>query len=78
MAKIEINKLIQLNEVTWIKLGNLATQLLPFEKAVNCYEMALRCSPFSTEALNGLATCYRNHELYGQAADIYQRYFVFF
>ena len=73
MSKTELTKLIQLNESTWIKLGNLASELLPFEKTVNCYEMALRNSPFSTDALNGLATCYRNHELYGQAADIYQR-----
>lgn len=74
MEKLDINKLAQLNEATWIKLGNLAAELLPFEKAINCYEMALRSTPFSVEALNGLATCYRNHEMYGQAVEVYQRY----
>ncbi len=66
---------MQLNEATWIKFGALASELLPFEKAIHCYEMALRSSPLSTDALNGLATCYRNHELYGQAAEVYQRYY---
>ena len=62
-----------MNETIWIKLGKLSSDLLPFEKAVNCYERALRFAPYSIEALNGLATTYRNQELYGQAAEVYQR-----
>ena len=67
-------KLAAANEATWIKLGSLCNDLLSFEKTVNCYEMALRINPFSTDAMNGLATTYRNHELYSQAADVYQRF----
>ena len=70
-----LQHLSTLNESTWIHIGKLSESLLllPIEKSLTAFESALRIHPFSKEALMGLAGCYRNHELYPQAIEMYQR-----
>ena len=73
MTKPLLQQLGALNESNWIRLGTLSESLLPLEKAIACYESALRIHPYSCEALSALAACYRSHELYPQASEVYQR-----
>ena len=61
------------NEQTWIRIGKLSESLIGNEKAISCYEQALRVSPYSENALASIGNCYTAQELYPQASEYFQR-----
>ncbi|CAO3702566.1 unnamed protein product [Rhizopus stolonifer] len=66
-------KLAQVNEQTWSTMGNLAEMMTDYEKAMNCYESALRHNPYSVAALSQIASLYRGREQFGRAVEYFKR-----
>ncbi|KAG0940526.1 hypothetical protein G6F60_005506 [Rhizopus arrhizus] len=66
-------KLAQVNEQTWLTMGNLAEMMTDYEKAMNCYESALRHNPYSVVALSQIASLYRGREQFGRAVEYFKR-----
>ncbi|KAI8885159.1 TPR-like protein [Backusella circina FSU 941] len=66
-------KLAQVNEQTWLTMGNLAEMMTDYEKAMNCYESALRHNPYSVVALSQIASLCRGREQFGRAVEYFKR-----
>ncbi|KAI8091265.1 uncharacterized protein B0P05DRAFT_568665 [Gilbertella persicaria] len=66
-------KLAQVNEQTWMTMGNLAEMMTDYDKAMNCYESALRHNPYSIAALSQIASLCRGREQFGRAVDYFKR-----
>lgn len=68
-----IQKLASENEKTWLTMGSLAEMMADYDKAMNCYESALRNSPYSIQALTAIASLYRGKEQFGRAIEYFKR-----
>ncbi|KAL0094606.1 hypothetical protein J3Q64DRAFT_1629680 [Phycomyces blakesleeanus] len=66
-------KLALVNEQTWLTMGNLAEMMTDYDKAINCYESALRHNPYSVAALSQIASLCRGREQFGRAVDFFKR-----
>ncbi|EPB84415.1 glucose repression mediator protein [Mucor circinelloides 1006PhL] len=66
-------KLAQVNEQTWLTMGNLAEMMTDYDKAMSCYESALRHNPYSVVALSQIASLCRGREQFGRAVDYFKR-----
>ncbi|CEI88757.1 Putative Transcriptional corepressor [Rhizopus microsporus] len=66
-------KLAQVNEQTWLTMGNLAEMMTDYDKAMNCYESALRHNPYSVVALSQIASLCRGREQFGRAVEYFKR-----
>ncbi|KAI8994683.1 hypothetical protein BDB01DRAFT_773688 [Pilobolus umbonatus] len=66
-------KLAAVNEQTWLTVGNLAELMSDYDKALSCYESALRHNPYSITALKQVASIYKNREQFLKAIDCYKR-----
>ncbi|KAI8052687.1 hypothetical protein BDF21DRAFT_173334 [Thamnidium elegans] len=66
-------KLAQVNEQTWLTMGNLAEMMTDYDKAMSCYESALRHNPYSVVALSQIASLCRGREQFGRAVDFFKR-----
>nr|CDP27253.1 Putative protein of unknown function with TPR domain [Podospora anserina S mat+] len=68
-ASRQTSTLLQMNEVVWIQLGNLAERMGNLEEAMTCYERALTANPNSINALNALSVVLRTQENFPKAAE---------
>lgn len=50
----------------FIYIGNLAEMMTDYDKAMNCYESALRHNPYSVVALSQIASLCRGREQFGR------------
>ncbi|KAI9300863.1 hypothetical protein BJ944DRAFT_170107 [Cunninghamella echinulata] len=66
-------KLATINEQTWLTMGNLAEMMTDYEKAMNCYESALRHNPYSIIALTQIASLCRGREQFARAVEYFKR-----
>ncbi|ORZ11911.1 hypothetical protein BCR42DRAFT_332193 [Absidia repens] len=66
-------KLAAINEQTWLSMGNLAELMTDYEKAMNCYESALRHNPYSIVALTQIASLCRGREQFARAVEYFKR-----
>ncbi|KAI8376261.1 uncharacterized protein BYT42DRAFT_498646 [Radiomyces spectabilis] len=66
-------KLAAVNEQTWLTMGNLAEMMTDYDKAMNCYESALRHNPYSIPALSQIASLCRGREQFGRAVEYFKR-----
>ena len=55
------------------RLGNLAEMMTDYDKAMTCYESALRHNPYSVVALTQIASLCRGREQFGRAVDYFKR-----
>lgn len=53
--------------------GNLAEMMTDYDKAMSCYESALRHNPYSVVALSQIASLCRGREQFGRAVDYFKR-----
>lgn len=53
--------------------GNLAEMMTDYDKAMSCYESALRHNPYSIVALSQIASLCRGREQFGRAVDYFKR-----
>ncbi|KAG1095721.1 hypothetical protein G6F42_018501 [Rhizopus arrhizus] len=63
-------KLAQVNEQTWLTMAEMMTD---YDKAMSCYESALRHNPYSVVALSQIASLCRGREQFGRAVDYFKR-----
>ncbi|ORX50118.1 TPR-like protein [Hesseltinella vesiculosa] len=68
-----VQKLANINERTWLTMGNLAEMMTDYEKSMNCYEAALRHNPYSIEALTQIASLCRGREQFARAVEYFKR-----
>jgi general transcriptional corepressor CYC8 len=66
-------KLLSLNEQSWLQIGHLAETLGQTDRALLCFHHALKHHPHSVVALTRVASIYRAREQFPQAVDILQR-----
>ncbi|ORZ25741.1 hypothetical protein BCR42DRAFT_457952 [Absidia repens] len=66
-------KLAAINEQTWLTMGNLAEMMTDYEKAMSCYESALRHNPYSIVALTQIASLCRGREQFARAVEYFKR-----
>ncbi|ORY03196.1 TPR-like protein [Basidiobolus meristosporus CBS 931.73] len=66
-------KLMSLNEQTWLQLGGLAELMQEFDRAMNAYEATLRHNPYSVPALTQIASLCRGREQFPKAVEYFQR-----
>ncbi|KAI9482758.1 MAG: hypothetical protein EXX96DRAFT_555507 [Benjaminiella poitrasii] len=66
-------KLASVNEQTWLTFGSLAELMADDDKAISCYESALRHNPYSIPALTQIASLYRAREQFERATDYFKR-----
>lgn len=53
--------------------GNLAEMMTDYDKAMSCYESALRHNPYSVLALSQIASLCRGREQFARAVDYFKR-----
>ncbi|RUP15234.1 hypothetical protein BC936DRAFT_139618 [Jimgerdemannia flammicorona] len=53
--------------------GNLAELMMDFDRAMSCYESALRHNPYSIPALTQIASLFRIREQFARAVDYFKR-----
>ncbi|KAG0171746.1 glucose repression mediator protein [Apophysomyces sp. BC1034] len=68
-----VQKLAALNEQTWLTMGNLAELVADYDKAMTCYESALRHNPYSVITLTQIASLCRGREQFGRAVENFKR-----
>ncbi|KAF7728616.1 glucose repression mediator protein [Apophysomyces ossiformis] len=66
-------KLAAINEQTWLTMGNLAEMMTDYDKAMTCYESALRHNPYSIVALSQIASLCRGREQFARAVEYFKR-----
>ncbi|KAK9764656.1 glucose repression mediator protein [Basidiobolus ranarum] len=66
-------KLVSMNEQTWLQLGALAELMQEFDRAMNAYEATLRHNPYSIPALTQIASLCRGREQFPKAVEYFQR-----
>ncbi|ORX89446.1 TPR-like protein [Basidiobolus meristosporus CBS 931.73] len=66
-------KLVSMNEQTWLQLGALAELMLDHDRAMNAYEATLRHNPYSVSALTQIASLCRSREQFPKAVEYFQR-----
>ncbi|KAK9762843.1 glucose repression mediator protein, partial [Basidiobolus ranarum] len=66
-------KLVSMNEQTWLQLGALAELMLDHDRALNAYEATLRHNPYSISALTQIASLCRSREQFPKAVEYFQR-----
>ncbi|KAI9254721.1 hypothetical protein EDC94DRAFT_636361 [Helicostylum pulchrum] len=71
-----VQKLAAVNEQTWLTIGSLAEMMADYDKALNCYESALRHNPYSVPALTQIASLCRGREQFSKAVDFFKRILV--
>ncbi|KAI8365640.1 hypothetical protein EDC96DRAFT_462923, partial [Choanephora cucurbitarum] len=67
------SKLAQINEQTWMTMGNLAELMTDYDKAISCYDAALKHNPYSIVALSQVASLCRGREQFGRAVEYFKR-----
>jgi hypothetical protein len=60
-------------EDIWIRMGVLAEQMQDYEKAMSCFESALRHNPYSISALTKIGTLCKNRNQFQHAVEYFQR-----
>lgn len=58
---------------TWVAVGSLAEAVGDADRAAAAYDNTLRHRPHDPRALTGLANLYRSRDMFGKAAELYQR-----
>ena len=59
--------------MTYIDLGNLAELMTDYDKAISCYDAALKHNPYSIVALSQVASLCRGREQFGRAVEYFKR-----
>ena len=73
MGSSGYSRYLELYTPTHTIIGNLAETLGEMDKALNCFEHALKHNPYSVSALTRVASIYRAKEQFAPAADVFQR-----
>lgn len=60
----------------FIYIGNLAEMMTDYDKAMNCYESALRHNPYSVVALSQIASLCRGREQFGRVKCVCVRVYI--
>lgn len=68
-----LQKLIYLNEQTWLHIGKLAESMSELDRAHMCFENSLRHNPYSVPALTAIANLCRSRDQYSRAVEYFQR-----
>ncbi|CAG8440743.1 2155_t:CDS:10 [Ambispora leptoticha] len=68
-----LQKLAQVNEQTWLQLGEVAEMMLDYDRAMNAYESALRQNAYSIQALGHIAALCRAREQFPRAVEYFNR-----
>jgi tetratricopeptide (TPR) repeat protein len=68
-----VQKLNNANEGSWLQLGALWESLQDLDKAMFCFENALRHNPYNIKALTQVASICRMKEMYPKAVEYFQR-----
>ena len=71
-ALTPLQRLVTVNEETWLQVGRVAEQLADYDRAITAYESALRQNPYSVPAMSQIAAILRSKEQYGRAVEYFQ------
>ncbi|KAI8615657.1 hypothetical protein BC830DRAFT_1168439 [Chytriomyces sp. MP71] len=66
-------RLAQMNEETWVRIGSIADSLGDKDRALAAFDAALRHNPFSVPALTSASALCRQRELFPRAIELFQR-----
>ncbi|KAI9592499.1 hypothetical protein BDF19DRAFT_425315 [Syncephalis fuscata] len=66
-------RLAAINEQTWIQLGSIADQMQEFDRAISCFESALRHNPYSVPALTKIGVLCKSRNQFQRAVEYFQR-----
>ncbi|RKP26306.1 hypothetical protein SYNPS1DRAFT_21908 [Syncephalis pseudoplumigaleata] len=66
-------RLAAINEQTWIQLGTIADQMQEYDRAISCFESALRHNPYSVPALTKIGVLCKSRNQFQRAVEYFQR-----
>jgi hypothetical protein len=66
-------RLAAINEQTWIQLGAIADQMQDYDRAISCFESALRHNPYSVPALTKIGVLCKSRNQFQRAVEYFQR-----
>ncbi|RKP09624.1 hypothetical protein THASP1DRAFT_14038 [Thamnocephalis sphaerospora] len=66
-------RLAAMNEETWIRMGTLADQMQDHDRAMSCFESALRHNPYSVAALTKIGVLCKSKNQFQRAVEYFQR-----
>ena len=67
-----LQKMQSNNADLWLAAGKLGETMGEYDRAITCFDAALKHSPYSIPVLSSIANIYRSKEMFGKAIEFYQ------
>ncbi|BFZ58184.1 glucose repression mediator protein [Savitreella phatthalungensis] len=72
MSQTPFQRLVSVNEETWLQVGKVAEMMNDLDRAMAAYESALRQNPYSIPAMSQIAAILRAREQFPRAVEYFQ------